>query len=171
VKPARMPLSITARDIIRFRNKVEKCQTTGCWFWRGLKSNNGYGIFSVKTTRFGAHRFSVFLDTGCDPKDLNVCHKCDTPLCVNPDHLFLGTQKENMVDMGLKGRRKINPLVGENQAHAKLRDDDVFEIRRAYAANEMNQVSLAKKYGVKQANISRIVLGMSWKHLLPQESA
>ena len=87
---------------IRFWNKVEKTNT--CWIWTGSKNNMGYPRININGRVELAHRVSYRIIKGTIPEGLRVLHKCDTPLCVNPNHLFLGTQKDNMTDMSKKQR-------------------------------------------------------------------
>jgi HNH endonuclease len=148
----------------RFWKKVNKTET--CWHYTGGKTHFGYGAFMIhkdgKKYLEGAHRFSYALAFGPIPEGLRVLHRCDVPGCVNPDHLFLGTQLDNMRDMYSKGRgRTGKPQRGELSAKAKLTWDQVREIRRLYPSLE--QKELAKRFGVKQANISRIILGVIWR--------
>lgn len=91
----------------RFWVKVDKISSlsyTDCWVWIGCKNPKGYGQFWGQDKMIGAHRYSWILKKGSIPNDLCVLHKCDNPPCVNPDHLFLGTQSDNMKDMAQKGR-------------------------------------------------------------------
>ena len=89
----------------RFWKRVQKTET--CWLWTGAKNKKGYGTFYIsKYEPIGAHRFSYLLAEGKSPEELFVCHKCDNPSCVRPDHLFLGTNTDNMRDAKKKGRLK-----------------------------------------------------------------
>ena len=96
-------------DTARFWAKVEK--GPGCWLWRGARATNGYGQVRVDYRLWLAHRYVLLLEGRPAPDGLMVCHSCDTPLCVRPEHLFLGTAKDNAVDMSLKGRGtgKLSP--------------------------------------------------------------
>jgi hypothetical protein len=94
------------------------------------------------------------------PKGILVCHECDNPLCVNPDHLFLGTELVNLQDMAAKGRH----LFGERNAQAKLTEKKVHAIHDA-AARGVSQHKLAKRFGVGQMTIGRILRGERWRHI------
>lgn len=125
---------------------------TCCWLWTGWLTAKGYGHFTTQTPAGKiASRVSWFLHNGQIPKGLNVCHKCDTPACVNPDHLFLGTQAENMLDARLKGR-----------TWAKLTDEQVREILRKFEAGGTKK-GLAREYGVHEKTIKRITDGEWWR--------
>ena len=103
----------------RFCKYIEFGPRDSCWNWTGGKMPKGYGIFNYDKSRL-AHRASYSLFKGDIPDGMNVCHKCDNPQCTNPDHLFLGTQKDNLADMTRKGRRVNAAPKGERHGRAKL---------------------------------------------------
>lgn len=135
---------------------------TECWVWAGSALNPfGYGQYRFpKGTRKPrtAHRASWTLHNGPIPPRLCVLHRCDNPRCVNPEHLFLGTQAENMRDMVLKGRS----LKGERANGSKLTDNDVREIR---SNKILTLAELASKYGISLRNVYYIVTQQTWRHV------
>jgi hypothetical protein len=142
---------------VRFWSKVEK--SDGCWVWTGLKDHWGYGKIgvSIAPDRSGqrmerAHRVSFRLAHGRDPDpDLFVCHRCDNPSCVRPDHLYEGTHEQNMADMIDRGRETS----GTRNAQAKLTTEQVQEIRRRRDAGDRIQ-KVADDFGVSISQVSRI---------------
>jgi hypothetical protein len=119
-----------------------------------------------------AHRFAYELAYGAIPPGLWALHHCDNPPCVRPDHLFLGTQSDNMLDAIHKGRRPAvppgppgGPLRGEHIRSSRLTAPGVRAIRERYAVGGVTQDALAAEYGVTQATISHIVLRKSWRHI------
>jgi hypothetical protein len=115
--------------------------------------------------KVSAHRFSWFLAYGEIRNGLYVLHKCDNPRCVRPDHLFLGTQADNIRDMDKKGRRGTMPgLKGTRDPGSKLNEKQVIEIRTLYK-NGTSQSLLAKRFKICQTNVSWIVRGKIWSHV------
>lgn len=140
----------------RFHKYVEK--SNSCWKWKGGVSA-GYGMFGSR----GAHRIAWTIYRGEIPSGIFVCHRCDNPLCVNPDHLFLGTHSENMKDMKAKGRS--NYISGEQSPKSKLTEKDVKNIRKSYKRNIVTMRSLADRYGVSMGAIQSVLNRTNWKHI------
>lgn len=155
--------------VLRFWKNVQK-QESGCWLWTGPEGGRGYGVFWVDGRLVRAHRFSYEHHIGPIPHGLQVCHNCptgDNRLCVNPDHLFVGTQRDNVIDIYAKGRyHRRNPTSarGERAGAAKLTDDQVRAIRAAYAAGEYQRV-IAARYGVRQGAVWAICARKTWRHI------
>lgn len=135
-----------------------------CWEWQGKRASNGYGVFNLEYRHRGAHRMAWELHYGAPPGDLLVCHRCDNRACVRPDHLFLGTQKDNLADMKAKGRASLVRARGEATARAKLTEVEVREIRRRANAGEPQTV-IACDYGVTKECIHSVVHRKTWKHV------
>jgi len=133
---------------------------SGCHLWTGEVNSKGYGRFSDKggkhRVRYLAHRLAYEMARGVIPKGMRLLHKCDVPCCVNPDHMFIGTQKVNAIDMAKKGRQHLQ----------KLSIDDARSIKlaiRNYRRGMSRQ--LAERYGVSAATILDIKRGHSWSHI------
>lgn len=146
----------------RFEKKIIK-DDAGCWWWTAGKDHKGYGRFGIDGKTQLAHRVSYRLYVGEIPDGLYVCHHCDNPSCVRPDHLFLGTATDNMQDCKSKGRhRYIQPdNSGEKNYHTKLTEEDVRTIRKM-RADGARQIDLAKEFGVAPNTISAIVYYRNW---------
>lgn len=133
---------------------------SGCWWWLGRLDRAGYGSIRVGG-KYGkmelAHRASWTVHRGAIPSGLKVLHQCDVPCCVNPDHLFLGTQADNIQDMMEKGRN--NPSRGERNGRSKLTAEQVAEIRNAPGSYH----ALARQYGVGKSMIGYIKTGANWR--------
>jgi HNH endonuclease len=155
----------------RFWAKVDKGpHPGGCWVWTGARDASGYGSIGVAEPRgyrpLRAPRIAYLLTHGAVRDDLDMCHTCDNPLCVNPAHLWQGTRRENLADMDAKGRRRTRwlPRPGERNGMARLTAEQVREIRTRVARGE-KQNALAAEYGVPKQTINNVVLRHSWKHL------
>jgi len=151
----------------RFEEKVELIPFSTCHWWTGYQKGKGYGAIKVAGKNRSAHRVAYELYIGPIPKHeshhgMCVCHKCDNPLCVNPNHLFLGTNQDNMNDMKSK-RRPNNRVKGESHHLAKLNRRDVLEIREM--AGSLKQKDIAKIYGVAPSQISSVICRKTWKHI------
>lgn len=147
-------ISAARREPIeRLWERVEKTAT--CWIWTGPVNGWGYGHFCVNGKQTSAHRAAWLATHGEIPEGLHVLHRCDTPRCCRPDHLFLGTHQDNMADKRLKGRAPS----GADHPSAILNADAVAEIR----ASTLSRRALSDKFGVKPSTIKAIRMGRIWK--------
>lgn len=152
----------TEEYISAFWSKVKIGNPDECWEWQGGKTaSGGYGKYGSHKQNILAHRFSWELTNGKIPDSLFVLHKCDNPGCVNPNHLFVGTQQDNVTDRELKMRG--NQPKGEKHGMARLSFSQVNEIRQRYASGTISQSELGKEYGVTQPMIGKIVRRENWK--------
>lgn len=148
--------------IERIRSRVKVNEETGCWEWQWGKLSTGYGrIWLDGETRY-AHRVSYFAFNPDGDQRLCVLHRCDNPPCVNPDHLFLGTDLDNVRDCKAKGRRRRQG--GSTNTKAKLNELRVREILRLLSLG-LSQYEIGQRFGVSQANICLIANGITWKDI------
>lgn len=133
----------------------------GCWIWAGMRNALGYGVIRYSGKRSFAHRLSFELYKGQIPEGMYVCHKCDNPSCVNPDHLFIGSPKDNMDDMRAKGRE--NYVKGEQNSNAKLVQEQVIEIRNLYGS--LSASKTAKLFSISKKSVLNIWNRHTWAHI------
>lgn len=142
---------------------------SGCWEWKGSKKN-GYGHTIIGSRTNGtrktvpAHRLSYETFVGLIPEGMEVCHKCDNPCCVNPDHLFVGTRQDNIDDREVKGRNR--PQKGSRNGMAKLTEATVMTARFERHQHGTSYQKLADKYGVSKRTMQNAVKGRTWTHIL-----
>lgn len=160
-----------------------------CWNWQANVTGQGYGMFWIhdgtKARGVSAHRFSFSLSTGESiPEGLNICHTCDNPLCVNPDHLFVGTQSDNMKDCHQKGRTRktweagerhplrsgaMEPRRGQDAPTATLTDQQARDIIRDRLTGTDTE-TLMKRHSATRQIITNICAGRKWKHVYAELS-
>lgn len=164
----RFRMKISSRNIEIFRSKT--LVSAGCWIWTGRKNDQGYGKLSIANRTEKAHRVSYVIHKGEIPSGLCVCHSCDNPSCVNPEHLWLGTQRENIYDCISKNRDNSSGLTahgckgmtcGEMHGHHKLTGKQVIEILAASKNGESN-VSISRRYPVGRQAIYKITKHLRW---------
>ena len=144
----------------RFWKKVRK-EPNGCWPFIGGLNTSGYGNFSLnKRYSTNASRVAYLLCRGPIPLGMVVCHQCDNPACVRPDHLFLGTPADNTRDAAQKGRMAH----GEKHPAHKIRGADVIQIRQKYNSGIPTRI-IAREYGLAQNHVARILRGTAWSRI------
>lgn len=149
-------------EVLRFFGKLA-FGASDCWYWVGARHKLGYGLLPM-WGESKAHRVSWRLHKGPITEGMMVLHKCDVRCCVNPAHLFLGTQTDNMRDMAAKGRGVSVPRFGEANSRSRLTSEQVREIRAAYAGGGLTMKAIAKVYGVAAMTIQRVIARTSWRH-------
>jgi hypothetical protein len=142
----------------RFRSFIIPEPMSGCWLWTGVTTPDRYGLFRLAGRRERAHRFAWEMEHGAIPGAMFVCHRCDTPPCVNPAHLFLGTNSDNMLDCSRKGRLVDNS--GERHGHSRLTWAAIRDIRSLVGT--ATQSVLAARFGVSRGTISDVACGRTW---------
>ena len=162
----RKEIKLSPADEAKFWSRINKDGPTmphmesSCWQWMAGKFRKGYGSFKINGKARRSHCVAWMLTNGAMPGNLHVLHRCDNPACCRPDHLFLGTNADNVRDRENKGRG--HTFSGEAHKMAKLTAAQVVEIRALYAAGGIKQCELAKRFSVTQTNISNILLRKIW---------
>lgn len=172
-----MPNQYTKNKVplyLRFWESLDK--TEDCWLWQGAKGPTGYGHIWIGRDRCTSpHRYAWELENGPIPESMFVCHSCDTRLCCNPNHLFLGNAADNSADMKNKGRQpdgkttrfylRPETIRGEFNPQAKLSEKEVLEIRSLYANGDISYSQLGSQFGVTLSCIGWIITRINWKHI------
>ena len=153
----------------RFWDKVDKTRS-GCWLWTGCTNADGYGRLALGRKRTEkAHRVSWELHNGPIPDGAEVCHTCDNPGCVNPDHLFLGTHQDNMTDMRRKGRAVGHR--GSSNPRATITELDVVRLRREWAKGVATGRKrgllkrMSRAHSVPYGTLRKIIHRQTWQHV------
>lgn len=150
----------------KFEDRIYKDPTCGCWLWTAgmMGGQKRYGGFHTEVGYRTAHRVSWEIHKGKIPIGLCVCHSCDTPLCVNPDHLFLGSHFDNMADCSEKKRNRTSRNVGTNHPLSKL---DPYKVRdiRFLESIKFPRKQIAKSYDVTVNAIENVIWGKTWRHV------
>lgn len=160
-------LRVAALDpetVARFNTKYIAEPMSGCWLWIGARTQAGYGRLARNHKFFLAHRISRQISCGDVRPGHLVCHSCDTPSCVNPEHLWVGTPEENTRDCMSKGRLKPGRLLGEDASSSKLTDVTVLEIVKLHSEGT-SCPDLARAFGVSRNTIGRVLNGETWSQV------
>lgn len=148
--------------IAAFWSKVNRTDNPDeCWEWTACRLPTGYGLLSWMGTTHRSNRIAWLITYGDIPDGLHVLHSCDNRACCNPNHLFLGTNLDNVHDRETKGRH--HDCSGQNNSRAKFSQSQVDEIRQRYASQKTSLRLLGREYGVAFTTIGRIVNRTTWK--------
>jgi hypothetical protein len=151
----------------RFWSHVNRDQN--CWIWNGNKDRQGYGIVRARPRLYRAPRVAWVIANGLEiPEGMMVCHRCDNPSCVNPSHLFLGSNDENIHDKVGKNRQshaRNTGSKGEKHPRARLSEKDVMEIRAKYQPFLVTAKMLAKEFDISEREIRSIIYRENWSHI------
>ena len=143
----------------RLRKFVVVAEESQCWVWTGAREEKGYGKTKIAGKQVAVHRAVYELLVAPIPTGMSCCHRCDNPSCCNPDHLFLGTQRDN-----------INDMLAKNRQSSKLNPEQVREIRKIYKHGGITQKQIAEQYGVSRHTITDLLDGTTWKHVKDEDN-
>jgi hypothetical protein len=173
----RVKFPIDESALSGFRKRVDKSShPKGCWVWKGRIHMKGYGIANYGQRSGGAHRMSwVIHNQKLIPEGMCICHSCDNPPCVNPDHLWIGTNQENRDDSVKKGRQakgdrsgmRVHPESrsrGENHGNSKFTYEDIWDMRRLYSEGAPAK-TIGVLYETRKTHVLRIVNRQRWTHV------
>lgn len=141
-------------------SNVQIVSESGCWIWMGTEGTRGYGQIKSRYKTYAAHRVSYQVFKGDVPNGLHVCHTCDTPLCVNPNHLFIGTPMDNSQDMAKKNRHAY----GAKNGNSKLTEVEAKNIL-AFRDSGQTKTSVGELFDVSRTCVRKIWNGDLWPHL------
>jgi len=160
---------LSAEEEARLWKFISPEPNSGCWLWTGGVGGIGYGRFKVAGKFATAHRVTYEAYIGPIPEGMLACHRCDIPSCVNPGHIFLGTDADNMADCLGKGRQywQRNPAWkrGRNNPGAKLTEESVIRIRESYKRGRVPVRILAQQHGVSETAVRAVIRGTKWAWL------
>jgi hypothetical protein len=158
---------LTQNFFERHGGKIEFSGPDDCWLWNAGRFHDGYGRVRVSRKMRRAHRMGWEAENGPIPQGMVIRHKCDTPLCVNPAHLELGTQADNVRDCVERGRSRFGVTQGAASGMAKLTEAAVVAIRADYVRGSLShgQTAFARKFGVSQPLIGMIIRREIWRHM------
>lgn len=156
--------TVSADD--RFWAKVQK-SNDGCWLWTAYIGTWGYGRFMLNGKAEKAHRVAWSLVYGPIPIGQLILHRCDTPACVRPEHLFLGSNKDNYDDMEAKGRKGVGVHFsnGEEHCNARLTDSSVGHLREMYAGGDYTYEQLSAIFGIHPSTVASAIRRITWRHV------
>jgi len=146
--------------VAHFWARVDRLGDDECWLWQGAPTTKGYGVTCFRGKKVYAHRAAWEIENGRPiPDGLCGLHSCDTPLCCNPSHVFLGTQTENMADVDRKGRRRTGRARGEAHGRCKYSDAQVAGARALYARGGISQRAAGRAFGISKGYVTRLLRG------------
>jgi len=164
-KVAARPAAKARAQAERFWSKCAIEPDGGCWLWTRCTFSNGYGKYTFGGRTHYAHRLAYEMHHGVSPGQAFVCHRCDNPPCINPEHLWLGTARDNALDMHAKGRNRTTPRQGEAHHANKLEERDVIIMRLLAEWLGVPLCRIASMHGVSYMQAKRVVAREAWSHV------